>query len=139
MTDDSELFAAARAVRPFLADLIPQHAVAVDRELAAALLSSDPDEVRLDRIESVFGAHDSLTDWIGQFLAAGAVPPEVFEVVTRGGYKGLAGDNSLAGDILPSPGIRFACPNGDYEVSVLRRGQAIRPCPTCGLHLVQAA
>jgi hypothetical protein len=132
MTDDSELFAAARAVRPFLADLIPQHAVAVDRELAAALLSSDPDEVRLDRIESVFGAHDSLTDWIGQFLAAGAIPPEVHEIVTRAGYKGLAGDNP------PIPGTRFVCPNGDYEVSVLRRGQYIRPCPTCGLRLVQA-
>lgn len=133
MTDDSELFTAARAVRPFLADLVPQHAAAVDRELAGALLSSDPDEVRLDRIQSVFSAHDSLTDWIGQFLAGDSIPPEVLEIVTRGGYKGLAGDN------LPLPGTRFVCPNGDYEVRVLRRGQHIRPCPTCGLGLVQAA
>lgn len=132
MTDDSELFTAARAVRPFLGDLVPQHAATVDRELAAALLSSDPDEVRLDRIESVFGAHDSLTDWIGQFLDGGAIPPEVLEIVTRSDYKGLAGDN------LPIPGTRFVCPNGDYEFSVLRRGQHIRPCPTCGLSLVQA-
>jgi hypothetical protein len=133
MTDDSELFAAARVVRPFLAELVPRHAAAVDRELSAALLSSDPEEVRLDRIESVFGAHDTLTDWIGQFLAGGSIAPEVLEIVTRSDYKGLAGNN------LPLPGTRFVCPNGDYEFSVLRRGQAIRPCPTCGLRLVQAA
>jgi hypothetical protein len=133
MGDDSGLFAAARAVRPYLADLVPDHAATVDRELGAALLSSDPEEARLDRIYSVFKAHESLNDWIGQFLAQGSLPPEVAEIVTRAGYKPLAGDNQ------PYSGVLFVCPNGDYEFRVLRRGQAIKPCPTCGLRLVQAA
>jgi hypothetical protein len=133
MSNDDGLFAAARAVRPFLADLVPQEAAIVDRELASTLLSNDPDDVRLDRIQSVFASHDSLIDWIGQFLAADSTPPEVIEIVTRGDYRGLAGDPG------PLPGTRFVCPNGDYEFHVLRRGQVIRPCPTCGLSLVQAA
>lgn len=136
MSDDRELFAAARAVRPFLEDLVPQEAAAVDRELAAALLSSDPDDARLDGIQSVFAGHQSLTDWIAQFLAANSTPPEVVEVVTR--LAAGAAYQNLAGDPAPQPGTRFVCPNGDYVRHVLRRGQTIKPCPTCGLSLVQA-
>jgi|SRR5580704_7022625 hypothetical protein len=139
MNDDAALFAAAREVRPFLPDLVERDALAVDGELAAALLSRDPDDARLNRIELVFGSNGALINWVGQFLAGGETPPEVVGILSRfPGAAATAVNPGLAGDPEPQPGTRFSCPNRDYARYVLRRGEHVGQCPTCGLDLVRA-
>lgn len=136
MSDEDPLFAAAREVRPFLADLLGKGAAAVDEALAIILLSTKPDPNRLDQLQAIFEDDDRLTDWLGQFIASGSVPPEVTGLVTRspgGSYV------DLPGNVGPRPAVRFMCPNGDYTLYLLRRGQFLPPCPTCNLVLIRTA
>ncbi|GAA4041796.1 hypothetical protein [Streptomyces shaanxiensis] len=133
MKDQDPLFAAAREVRPFLTDLLSEGATEVDELLATALLSTRSEFDRLSRLQEVFASDDRLIDWVGQFLAAGLIPPEVVGQVSRG-----SGPVTLSGDPGRQPGVRFTCPNGDYTRYLLRRGEFVPPCPTCGKALVRA-
>jgi hypothetical protein len=134
MNDEEPLFAAAREVRPFLTDLLGQEAAAVDEALARILLSTQSSADKLSQIQAVFGEDDRLTDWIGQFIEEGSIPPEVAGRAIRG-----AGYVDVPGDVGYRPGVRFNCPKGDYTRYLLRQGEPLPPCPTHGLALVRAA
>lgn len=136
MNDEELLFAAAREVRPFLADLLGEDAAAVDAALAGILLSTQPIPDQLSQVRTVFSDDDRLVDWVGQFIAAGSIPPEVAGLATRASGTGYV---DLPGDISHRPGVRFTCPNGDYTRYLLRQGELLPPCPTHGIALVRAA
>lgn len=136
MNEEEPLFTAAREVRPFLADLLGKDAEAVDEALVRILLSTQPTADKLRQIQAVFDNDDRLVDWIGQFIAAGSIPPEVAGRTSRGPGGGYV---DLPGDTGPRPGVRFSCPNGDYTRYLLRQGELLPPCPTHGLALVRTA
>jgi hypothetical protein len=136
VNDEEPLLAAACEVRPFLAHLLGKDAAAVDEALARILLSTQPTSDKLSQVQAVFSNDDRLVDWVGQFIAAGSIPPEVVGLATRSSGAGYV---DLPGDIGHRPGVRFTCPNGDYTRYLLRKGELLPPCPTCGIALVRAA
>lgn len=132
--NEDPLLAAAREVRPFLADVVGKDAAAVDKALAGILLATQPIPDKLSQVQEVFANDNRLVDWAGQFIGAGSIPPEVAAQAARGPGIGYV---DLPGDTGSRAGVQFTCPNGDYTRYLLRRGELLPPCPTCGIALVR--
>jgi hypothetical protein len=125
---DEQVLEAARAIRPFLAELVGSDADRVDRELAALLARSHDDEDG-DVERLILGClmrSPATHDWAARFL-------------TDQGRDGAGGRqrgySPVGGDGEPVAAPRFACPEGDtvwYRHSV---GQQPPICTTHGLAL----
>ena len=125
---DERVLEVARAIRPYLTELLGPNAEQVDGELAALLARSrgdDDDEVEgliLDCLMRNRATHD----WAARFLMERG--PDQAAGAERG-YSPLAGQ----GEPVRAP--RFVCPKGDYVWYRHSVGQDPPTCPTHRLAL----
>jgi hypothetical protein len=119
---------AAKAVRPYLPELMAaQQAVAADRALAAALAA--PPEQGAAVAEAVL-LRPELEAWTLAFATHG-VPEDLVEADLLRGFR------ELPGAALPVRAPRYRCPDGDDYVWYRRSaGTAIPLCPTHSVRLV---
>ena len=129
MTNDETILELARAVRPYLSELVEEpRAAALDAEFAE-LLAEAPARGDVDeRVLDLLGQSPALGDWAAAFLERGA-PPEVAYLEERSRLQGLAGE----GEVVRAP--RYACPEGDFVFYRRSVGQAVPECPTHHLPL----
>ena len=96
---------AARAVRPYLASLMPGSYAAVDERLATLLKRGAAGEDVRNEVLTLMRGSPACRQWWIEF-ARGGVPGDVSSAGRR--YGELAG----SGEPVEMP--RFACPHGDY-------------------------
>lgn len=121
--EDEVLLDAARAVRPYLSELVGQPTAAeLDAELAALLASARGGHAVADRVAEMLSRSAEVQAWAAGFLEHGC-PPEVAELRERA-FQGLPGVPEA-----PSPD-KFRCPEGDYVFYRRAVGVRVPPCPT---------
>jgi hypothetical protein len=133
MERDDLIIELARAIRPYLPELLGDRAQETDRELADLLadlgIGGDRDQVRRAILETL--ARDWVThNWGSEFLAAGRPPgSQQHEIRTF---------EQVPGRPVPPPPLRYVCPKGD--LSWYRRvvGESPPKCNTHGIDLVPA-
>src|SRR5690348_13934099 len=108
MEQERTILEAAKAIRPYLPQLLGAEAGAFDRHLAGLLARNRDGE----DVEGLLAAHlrkqRATHNWTAAFLEHGR-PPELVAVTTeRGGFSDLPGHGE------PSRAGKFACPSGDY-------------------------
>jgi hypothetical protein len=132
----SELFEAARAVRSYLDELVPDRAAPLDAQVVALLAQANTDPAGAAAgLAEIFSADPDLQDWIAALLADPDLrPPDVAEADNPAATKSFP---PLAGDQQPITATRYACPSGDRVVWYRRSaGQSPPACPTHGVELV---
>lgn len=126
MSDD-DILEAARSIRRYLHQLIPEDAEAVDKELAEHLnVAPSAKKSANSRIISILRKRETTREWLVSFLAQHQ-PPEVTRAFN---FQGTLGDPS------PVAARRYVCPQGDYNWYRMSAGAPIPACPTHGLPLV---
>lgn len=127
--DDEGVLEAARAIRPYLRDLLgPEEAAAADRELARILADGLSDPETAIQAEAVMDRHEDTAWFLRRVVGDSPAyrPPWQQPAITRG-------ITSPAGD----PGFinadRYTCPYGDY---VWYRPAVGTPTPNCPDHRV---
>jgi hypothetical protein len=127
MSDDDIILEAARSIRSYLHQLIPESADAVDLELAEHLEEAPTEKKNVNSlIIGTLRMHEPTREWLLSFLADHQ-PPEVTRAFT---YQGTPGDP------VPVAARKYICPQGDYNWYRMSAGTPIPSCPTHGLALV---
>lgn len=120
------LLEAARAIRPYLTELLdPQVAADIDSLLAQQLAAADKTNAE-DAIRRTLLSQRPTADWWAAFLEHG-VPPEVLPAMIR--------LNELPGDGQNVAAARYICPYSDFVWYRISVGVAVPSCPTHGLRL----
>lgn len=114
---------AARAIRPYLTELRPLDAGAVDATLASMLA-----EENAVAILDLLRGESATWQWFLDFAKTG-LPPDIAATLERGGYEPAPGH----GEPVDLP--RFDCPLGDYTWYRRAIGQQPPNCPTHGVQL----
>ncbi len=130
--DDEPLLELARAIRPYLPDLVGDQAAAMDRDLARLLEEAGGSTAAPAGILDRLGAHTATRKWGAKFLETG-LPPDVaslFEARRGDSYEELPG----LGGVVRAP--KYACPQGDFVWYRRSQGQVPPRCPTHGIDLV---
>jgi hypothetical protein len=131
--DEQGILAAARAVRPFLPDLIGPDSGRVDGRLAGLLAAARRGENVAGPVRSVLEEHEATADFLGAVLADAPryLPYDLWlENLLVRDYRGLPGDS-------PSP-VDFdvyVCEQGDYTFYQLEADDPVPMCPTHGTPL----
>lgn len=121
MTDDEQILEAARAIRPYLHELLgSEDGAEEDRELAGILVA--PESEAATRIISRLERHEATADWAAAFLEHG-VPPDVARVSERG-FEEAPGH----GEVVRAR--RYSCPEGDFSWYRHAVGELPPTCPT---------
>jgi hypothetical protein len=130
---DEGVWEAARAVRPYLIELLGPAAADVDAELARLLAGEAGGEDVEQRLRAVLEAHEATTVFLDRVLADAPQfrPPRVVSAHRRR-YSGLPGPSS------PVPADKFGCRRGDFVWYRPEVGVPVPPCPThrCALEPV---
>ena len=118
MGGSEDILAAARAIRPYLPELLAEHAAARADARLAELLERGDEAGIVDEFEG----DENVRDWAAGFLEHG-MPPDIAAREERSfqlapGY----------GDAVRIP--EFACPRGDYTWYRHAVGQTPPKCPT---------
>jgi hypothetical protein len=131
----NDILEAARAIRPYLADLLGPEgqdtAEAIDRDLAAGLVRAREGEDAEEDVAAVLADHPVTRNWAARFLELG-YPPSLAPLSERAIGTGYA----------PPPGsgvvsaARFSCPEGDYVWFQRTVGTTPPACPTHSVALV---
>jgi plasmid stabilization system protein ParE len=133
-TDDDGVVAAARAIRPYLAELVgPTAADSLDRRLAD-LLNRAPDQPEtVTRLRALLEEHKDTTGWF--LIEALADAPQYRPPYQQPRYlsRQTGGLALPAGDPAPISAARFSCRGGDY---VWYRPEVGAPVPDCPTHHV---
>jgi hypothetical protein len=134
---DEELFEAARAVRPYLDDLVPDRAEFLDSQVGALLEREHADRAgAVAGLAELFSSEPDLRDWIAALLADPQLrPPDVAQADEPAATKSY---QSLAGDQQPVPAARYACPRGERVWYRRSQGQPVPRCPEHDLAFVPA-
>jgi hypothetical protein len=132
--NDDGVLEAARAIRPYLSDLLgPAKAVAIDRQIADALTVGSAGTTAADQVRMIL-ERDGDTTWFLQRVLDDKPlyrPPYYQPVITRG-ITAPAGDPGfVAAD-------RYACPQGDYVWYRPDVGTSVPQCPDHDILLVRA-
>src|SRR3954463_10135018 len=115
---EDPILEAARAIRPYLAELLPADtATELDGTLAALLEHRAAGELR-----DVLARFPRTREWTSEFLAYG-LPPEV-AVLRESGTTSPPGH----GDPVGVP--KYVCPSGDFTFYRHAVGQPVPACPT---------
>jgi hypothetical protein len=131
--DEQGILAAARAVRPFLPDLVGPDSGRVDGRLADLLAAARRGENVTGPVRSVLKEHEATAD----FLA------EILDDAPRYLPYDLRPENLLVRNYqeLPSPGPGpvdvevYVCAQGDYTFYQLAADDLVPPCRTHGTRL----
>ena len=128
--NDSEIFEAARSIRPYLHILIPDEVVAglVDRELAQHLIQAQGGKPNANVILGILRGHEATRQWVAEFLEQ-RQPPEVTRAFSF---------QPPMGDLVPVAAGKYVCPLGDYTWYRPAAGTPVPPCPTHAVKLVAA-
>lgn len=147
MYTSESILEAARSIRPYLSELLPEaEAKAVDQQLSDLLNTRQP----IDKsILEVLTAKNTTREWLSKFLedkkqnvtrGFSSLPGHLSPVVTRNAKINLSsasGDfSSLPGDPSLVSAAKFVCPQGDYIWSRPRVGIEPPHCPTHNQPLV---
>jgi hypothetical protein len=126
---------AARAIRPYLDDLVGPHAAAaLDRRLADTLLDpADPAE-RARRLRDLLTTQPATRRFLTEVLTD---PPLFRPPYQQPRYQSRnPASGSPLGDPSPTAADRYTCPQGDY---VWYRPDVATPIPGCPTHQVRLA
>jgi hypothetical protein len=132
-SDDDGVLEAARAIRPYLGDLIgPAQASAIDDLIAREFNSPASLAETAGRLRVLLEEHEDTAWFLTRVLADPSLhrPPYVQQVR----YRGII---SPAGDPYLVAADRFACPRGDYAWYRPEIGTPIPVCPTHHLTLIR--
>ena len=117
--ETGEILEAARSIRPYLGQLVPDEATAseLDHRLAEILTPDGDEEGARDLVEELL-ERDEVRDWTRAFLV-------------REGLKVFRDYRPPAGLPVPPPSAaRYVCPRGDFTWHRLFVGQPVPLCPT---------
>ena len=130
--DDSEIFEAARSIRPYLHILIPDESAGLmDRELSQHLNQAQSGKPNANVILGILCSHEATRQWVSEFLEQHQ-PPEVTRAFN---FQPIMGDPFNRGPVAAG---RYICPLGDYTWYRLGAGTPVPQCPTHGAALVAA-
>jgi hypothetical protein len=118
---------AAKAIRPYLSDLLSAGADRVDGRLAELLSPGAPAD-KEQSIRDLLGSEPETRDWTAAFLEL-AEPPEVHAYRERG----VASERmpGVLGPVEPIRAKRFECPHRDM---LFYRRYVGQPVPLCVTH-----
>jgi hypothetical protein len=126
--EDEDVRQAARAIRPYLGELLESDtlAAALDEQLAELLAGAGAGRSVKISLLTVLSEHEATRSWTREFMKQ-KVPPQT--------YRGLR----PPGDVTSPTAPRWCCPYGDYDWFPSTKGERPpRECPTHALPLQQA-
>jgi hypothetical protein len=130
---DEPLIEVARAIRPFLPQLLPPlQAEEVDREIAELLNAPGGDLA--PALQTLLEQHEATADFMADVLDDAPLfrPPAYQHHTVRSSiYK------SLPGDPPPAYAGKFGCPQGDFVWYRPAVGMPVPCCPTHNVTLVR--
>ena len=137
---------AARAIRPYLDELVgPRAAAGLDRRLAETLLDpADTPERTAERargLRGLLGAHPATRRFLTEVLTD---PPWFRPPYQQPRYhrapdgRRTTGSAGLLGDPHPTGATRYTCPRGDYVWYRPDIGTPVPDCPTDQVPLVRS-
>ena len=134
---DDEVFEAARAVRPYLDELLPDRASFLDTQIGALLKREQADPAgAAAALAELFSSEPDLHDWIAALLADPQLrPPDIAQADEPAATKSY---QPLAGDQQPVTAVRYACPEGERVWYRRSQGQPVPRCPEHDLEFVPA-
>lgn len=133
--DELGILQAARALRPYLPQLVGPDSEALDARLAERLAATSRGENVTDALWPLLSEREeTLTFAAWVILDAPHYRPPDLQPDHPGERSGL---QPLPGDIGPVHADRYVCPNGDYVWYRRVIGTPIPACPTHGPVLVR--
>ncbi|HEY9659603.1 MAG TPA: hypothetical protein V6C65_14180 [Allocoleopsis sp.] len=114
--DPEEILECARAIRPFLPELLGAEAEQVDRQLAELLAQAKVGQQVDAQILELLKSHSKTRQWAAEFLSPKEVP------------KGF---DRLPGNMDSVSAQKYVCPQGDY---IWYRRSVGVPIPICPSH-----
>jgi hypothetical protein len=137
-TDDDGVLAAARAIRPYLTELVgPDDAAELDRRIAELLNDATDPPGNVGRLRMLLDERSETTGWFLSEVLADA--PQYRPPYHQPRYLRHRGMPSPAGvSTTPIPAPRYTCPEGgDYVWYRPEVGTAIPDCPTHHVRLTR--
>ena len=137
-TTDHGVLEAARAVRPYLEDLVGRRsAVDLDGRIAAILHQAERGEDVTEPLRELLGGSEGTAAFLAEVLADAPDfrPPDVQPAFAGGPLRGF---DPLPGD--PDPVIhagKYVCPQGDFVWYRPSVGTPIADCPSHGPVLIK--
>ncbi len=123
---DRGLAEAARAIRPYLGELVGDAAARLDSMIADLLEAAGSGHDVTPELWSLLTSTTATETWVAQVLSDPLHrPPELQSRVTRG-YEPPPGEGT------PVPASRYACPRWDYVWYRITVGTPVPRCPTHG-------
>lgn len=125
--DRDGVLAAARAIRPYLAELVGPETAALDEQIAR-LLNDSP--VNSEALAALLSANEE-TEWFLREVLADAPyyrPPYAQPQYYRQPSRGIAAPAGDPGPVLA--GTVYGCPEGDYSWFSPGVGTPVPLCPT---------
>jgi len=122
-----DILEAARAIRPYLSELLTaEEAKVIDERLAQLLAQKDQEKID-NLILDILCSQEPTRQWVDQFLEL-KLPPEIEKLY----QPPLSPNPSVVSGL-----IKYACPNGDYVWYQRQIGEPIPNCPTHNVTLEQ--
>lgn len=129
MASDDGVLAAARAIRPYLAELVGPSSALLDRQIAD-LLNDPPDEAEVaDQLRVLLEADEDTRWFLAEVLRDA---PDYRPPYHQPRYLRQPGGTELpAGDLGPVLHAgAYGCPRGDYDWYRPSIGTPVPDCPT---------
>jgi hypothetical protein len=129
MTSPTNVLQAARAIRPYLSQLLPHtDAEVADKRLELILQTSTDDEARSQEILSLLSAAEPTQEWMRLYLEEQKPADEILKIMRT--YHPLPGKSGA----IASP--RYRCPVASCHQTWYRR-EASAEIPDCPIHGVK--
>lgn len=136
--DDEGVLEAARAIRPYLTDLIgsPDAAAKLDRQLADELGQVSDPSASARRLRTLLEQHEDTAWFLGSVLADA---PDHRPPYHQPGHLTRGGMASPLGDAMPIAAVRYNCPAcGNYVWYRPDVGTSVPRCRTDDVLLTSA-
>jgi hypothetical protein len=136
--DDEGVLEAARAIRPYLTDLVdsPDAAADLDQQLADELGQVSDSSASARRLRLLLEQQEDTAWFLGRVLADA---PDHRPPYLQPGYLTRGGIASLLGDAMPIAAVRYNCPAcGNYVWYRPDQGTPVPHCPTDDTLLTRA-
>jgi hypothetical protein len=135
--DDEGVFEAARAIRPYLTDLVesPDAAAELDRQLVDELGQVSDCSASARRLRILLEQDEDTAWFLGRVLADA---PDHRPPYYQPGYLTRGGTASPLGDVMPITAARYNCPAcGNYVWYRPDVGTPVPRCPTDDMPLTR--